>query len=543
MRNVLVASAISLFILCLWSCANQTTPTGGPKDTIPPNLIKSKPAHRQRNFTDKTIELTFDEYVNINNPKDEILISPAITEDLEFKARKNTVIIRSPAAWEKSTTYSITFREGIRDLTESNAPENLRLAFSTGNLIDSMIVKGRIKHATKESIPEKITVALYRSDTFNIFEHKPNYITVNNKRGVFSLENIKSGTYYVYAFEDKNKNLKVESRTEKFGFLKDSILLTGPLDSLYIPLVNLDMRKPVITNYRNNGISTTIKLNKYIKTYSLAFASKENIIHSYGDDQTEVVFYNPKELKDSLMVSFSGRDSVDFKVDSVFYIRAVEPNSIRSNFAVRPTSPKYNLNNGEVTTNFKLSKPLSSINYDSIFIQTDSAKYIYFTHEDFSYDSIQKNLFLKKKIERDSLFVSKKTKTELILGKGTFISIESDSSKGLLQTIPTASKAETGTLLIEVQTKEPNYIVILTNAAGEILQELKNVKKHTFTFLPAQNYKLKVIIDRNNNGKWDPGNFFKRQEPEPIYFYQTADKKYDFPIRANWELGPIMLIF
>ncbi len=543
MLRVGIALLGSMATLLLWSCANQTTPTGGPRDTIPPNLIRSKPIHKQKNYTEKSLELTFDEYININNPKDEVLISPALEEPLEFKARKNTVIVTSPQGWEDNTTYSIAFREGIRDLTENNPPENLRLAFSTGNQIDSLIIKGRIKHAIKESIPDKITVAIYRSDTFNIFEHKPNYITVNNKQGAFSLENIKAGTYYLYAFDDKNKNLKVDSRTEKFGFLKDSIVLSGPMDSLFVPLVNLDMRKLALTNYRNTGIITRIKLNKFIKEYKLRVFHPEKIVHSFGDDQTEVAFYNPREITDSLKVSFSAYDSIDFKVDTIFYIKPVTTPSIPSNFTAKASSPKYDLNTSEVSMDFALSKPLSSINFDSLSIQIDSAQFAFFSPENFKYDSIQKKLSLKKQIDRDSLFKSKKVKAQVILGKGALVSYESDSIKAFTREIPPSAKSDTGTLLIEVDTKEPNYIVILSNAAGEIIQELKNVKKHTFTFLPAQNYKLKVIIDRNNNGHWDPGNFYKRLEPEPIHFYRTADKKYDFPIRANWELGPIMLTF
>lgn len=557
------------YLLLLWCCASQTTPMGGPKDEDPPVLLSSTPVHKQRNFKGKSIELLFSELVNLNNPKEEILISPSVGKDVEFKVRKNTVTITPEKGWEENTTYSISFREGIKDITENNAPVNLRLAFSTGPLIDSLVIQGKIKLALKESIPENITVALYKADTFNIFEHTPTYFTISTKTGDFSLENIKDGVYHIYAFEDKNKNLKVESRTEKYGFLADPIILNGPTDSLTIPIVNLDSRPLSINNIRNNGLFTRIKFNKYLNGYSLYDRSPDKIINSYGDDQTEIVVYNPKLKNDSLAITLSATDSVDFRIDTTFYIKSFEAKFIPGDFTLTSGKLKYSLENNELSQTLKLSKPLHSINLDSIGIQVDSTTMIKFSVENFSYDSIHKILTIKKIITPDSLFrtiestqtdslkskldpsrkeLRARTKTtqfkpELILGYGAIISIESDSSKTRNFDIPFVDKNNTGTLLIQTRTDKAHYIIQLLNPGGELVGETRDNRSYTFTYLPAQNYRLRVIIDDNNNGVWDSGNIFKNEEPESIYLYQTADKKYDFPIRANWELGPLMLIF
>jgi len=135
------------------------------------------------------------------------------------------------------------------------------------------------------------------------------------------------------------------------------------------------------------------------------------------------------------------------------------------------------------------------------------------------------------------------TQPELVFNKGSIISQESDTLKFQKFPITEIKKGATGTLLIDVQTNEPYFIIQLTSPDGEIVEEIKNLNKYTFQYLQPKNYKIKVILDKNNNGKWDPGNFYNREEPEPIWFYQTQDKKYDFPIRANWELGPLLLIF
>ncbi|MEJ0054532.1 MAG: DUF2141 domain-containing protein [Bacteroidota bacterium] len=66
-----------------------------------------------------------------------------------------------------------------------------------------------------------MTVGIYQQDTFDIFTDTARYFTKTDKKGRFSLDNVKNGKYKIYAFDDKNKNLKVESRTERFGFLSD----------------------------------------------------------------------------------------------------------------------------------------------------------------------------------------------------------------------------------------------------------------------------------------------------------------------------------
>ena len=167
--------------VCLYSCANQTTPAGGPKDEDPPKLLSSSPRHKQKNFDKKEITLEFDEYVALNNAKEEILISPSPGKNITYTAKKTKVIIEPEDGWEDSTTYSVSFREGIRDITENNAPENLKLAFSTGPTIDSLEIRGRVKFAISEDLPEKITIAIYKSDTFDIFEHTPSYFSMSTK--------------------------------------------------------------------------------------------------------------------------------------------------------------------------------------------------------------------------------------------------------------------------------------------------------------------------------------------------------------------------
>jgi len=60
-----------------------------------------------------------------------------------------------------------------------------------------------------------------------------------------------------------------------------------------------------------------------------------------------------------------------------------------------------------------------------------------------------------------------------------------------------------------------------------IVSTLINIKQ-----LPLGEYTLKLLLDKNNNGKWDTGAYFGKQklQPEIIKLFSTT-----LNIRANWD--------
>ncbi|MEQ8304274.1 MAG: Ig-like domain-containing protein [Cyclobacteriaceae bacterium] len=541
-RNTALKFIGVIICIVLYNCANQTTPSGGPKDETPPKLISSSPNHKQKNFKGREIALLFDEYIALNNAKDEILISPSPGKDISYTAKKNKVIIEPENGWEDSTTYSISFREGIRDITENNPPENLKLAFSTGPTIDSLEIRGRVKFLLSETLPEKITIAIYKSDTFDIFEHTPNYFTISTKKATFSIENIKQGTYYLYAFADNNKNLKVESRTESFGFIASPIEVKPKQDSITIPLIKLDTRPLKVNSIRNNGLTTLIKFNKAVTTYSLTYDKPELVIHSYGSDPSEIALYNPDEILDSLQFRIVGKDSLANQADSTFYIKTVENRSLPDLFKITSTTPSFDLDKNVYELQLSLSKPLYKFTADSMYIELDTLNRLSVLPDNFTYDTLQKKLQVRIPVIIDSLFAHER-KPQLIFAPSSFISFELDSSKAIKHPLVRLKPQDTGILLVEIQTTSPHFIIQLLNSQDEIVQTSRNEKNISFKNLKAQSYKLRAIIDDNNNGVWDVGNIYLRKEPEQTYYYTTSDNKYTFPIRANWELGPLLLKF
>ena len=109
--------------------------------------------------------------------------------------------------------------------------------------------------------------------------------------------------------------------------------------------------------------------------------------------------------------------------------------------------------------------------------------------------------------------------------------------------ITTPKPEDTATLLLEVQTTKNDFVVELLTTEYKVMQAVRNTKKITFKNVPPAEYKIRVYIDQNKNNHWDPGNINKDIPPETTYFYQNANGKYQFPLRANWEVGPYIIAF
>jgi hypothetical protein len=74
-----------------------------------------------------------------------------------------------------------------------------------------------------------------------------------------------------------------------------------------------------------------------------------------------------------------------------------------------------------------------------------------------------------------------------------------------------------------------------------VIQSRNNTPALSFEDLPPGDYQIRVILDLNADQSWTPGNFLKSQEPEPIHFYKNEKGSLQINIKANWELGPLLI--
>ncbi len=552
-------SYLALYALFILSCARQTTPTGGPRDTIPPTLIQSVPQNGTVNFQGQTIQLTFNEAVILNNPREQLIITPDLGKPVDARVKKNTVIVNLETELKPNTTYSINFREGIQDITEKNPAPNLKLAFSTGTYLDSLSITGKVTDALTAKDAKDATVALFQSDTFNIFVYRPTYFTKADARGVFKIENLKPGSYYLYAFDDKNKNLIADSKTESYGFIQELLQLTQNIDSVRVPVVRLDSRPLIITGARPSGTFFNIKASKNFETYTLR-SSGQPIISSFGEDFANIRVYNTLSNLDSLAVRFTASDSIQHTIDTTLYVKFQQRVTKPESFQLQTKELQVIGTKGIIQGSFQFNKPVLSVNYDSIFYRIDSANLIHFTEADLRWDSLRNTLHLKKSFDKNlipapatgnaqrprssnSAPANKKKSevNEFYSGKAAFISIELDSSKRLVEKSAPTTLEGTGIILVEVQTQAPHFFVQLLNKDYKVLATTRNSKKFNFEDLKPGDYQLRMVIDSDNNGKWDPGNFYENRPPESISYYLNEKSIPIINLKANWELGPMLI--
>lgn len=538
---------LRFLLLPLWylamSCATQTTPQGGPKDTIPPHVVNFYPKENQKNFKGKEITVEFDETVVLNNPKEEIIIVPSLGKKTEFKIKGKMLTIEPELPWRDSTTYNINFREGVRDITENNPAATLdgtgvHLAFSTGPEIDTLSISGSVKSAINESIPENITIAVYKIDTFDIFEDTPEFFTKSNKKdGKFSITNLKAGKYKLYAFEDKNKNLKAETRSEKFGFLSRTIELDSAITNLQISMMNIDTRPPKIQSTRNQSFLNTIRFNKPMVDYDIL--SDTSIISSFANNQTEILAYYPKISIDSMKIHVRAMDSTEQIVDTLVYIKTSSQQKLKEAFKYGASDASYNLETNIMQFVVNYSKPLKSINYDSIYLEYDSITRLPLKFKNLKVDTIFNRITVNEFIPLDSIPKSSK----ITIAPSFLVSVEDDSSKILAPAMKLFDSPTTAVLLVNITTKEPHFVIQLVNSSNKVVQEVADQKKITFKFLTPETLKIRAVIDTNGNGKWDPAIYPQNREPEKLIYYINTDRTTDIPLRANWEVGPLSFRF
>jgi hypothetical protein len=537
-------------LLPLWylamSCATQTTPQGGPKDSIPPTVLRYTPKQNQTNYKGKNIVVEFSEPIQLNNVKEEIIIIPPVGQKTEFRLKGSALIIEPEFPFKDSTTYNINFREGVKDLTEGNVakdrtvpsdPQDLHLAFSTGAVIDTLSISGKVKNGLDEKIPENITVALYTSDTFNIFDDKPEYFTKSNKEGKFTITNLKAGKYRVYAFEDKNKNLKAETRSEKFGFVSDTIRLDSMVTGLEIAMVHIDSRQPKITSRRNQSYLNTIRFNKSMIDYELKADS--SIVSSFSNNQTEILAYYPNIEIDSVLVNVKAIDSIEQIIDTLIYIKRDDAEKIKELFKVTPGEVTYNLETNQLDYTMSFNKPLKSINPDSVYFRYDSITTLPLKFKSLKLDTIFNRLSISEVIPIDSLPPTNK----MIIAPTYLISIENDSSKNIEASIKPVDAPTTAVLILDIQTKQPHFIIQVLNSTDKIIRTIVDQKKITLKYLTPESVKIRAVIDTNANGIWDTAIYPQNREPEKIIYYLNSQKKYETPLRANWEVGPLIFRF
>lgn len=527
-RKILGFIFVFIILLVSYQCAQRGTPTGGPKDVTPPELLKAEPANMSTNFKEKKIRLYFNELVKLKDIQKQLIISPPLKYAPILSPLGNAnkfVEITIKDTLEENTTYTLNFGRGIVDNNEENAIPFFTYVFSTGDYIDSLELSGVVTDAFNKKADEFISVMLYKIDSSytdsTLYKRPPNYITNTlDSALIFKLKNLKEGKYALFGIKDVASNNLFDQKTDKIGFIEDTINL--PTDSIY--LLNLFKEIPdygvaVPSMVANNKIS--------FGYYGDGSTINVEAITALPDTVTTVVV--KERDKDTLNFWFT-----PFKMDSILFAITNESLKISDTFNVK--SRKVGFDSLQLSMSQK-----GTIEFDTpinLFINTPLIRF----------DSTKIKLR-----DKDSLLVSHTIELDTIKNQLNFDFDVAPSQNYTLELLPeaitdffentndttsynlkTKSIADYGNLTLNLNSTNITYpiIVQLTNDKGEMQREIYASKPQSFEFnnLNPDKYLARVIFDTNGNKKWDTGNFLKKIQPERVSYYPTL-----IELRANWE--------
>ena len=224
-KILLLVIGIIGYLSFFTSCANIGMPSGGLKDTIPPYIQHSIPAFNQTNFTDQKVKLTFNEFVIVEGLNDKFVVSPPTTKRPIFRTKGKSLIVDLNEKLKENTTYALDFKDGVSDNNEKNPLRNLRLAFSTGPILDSLRIVGFVKDAFSLEPVHSASILLYRgtSDTL-IYTTKPDFVAKTDGLGFFAVTNLPADTFQVYSLSNSTGNLKFTPGADSIAFYSKRIV-------------------------------------------------------------------------------------------------------------------------------------------------------------------------------------------------------------------------------------------------------------------------------------------------------------------------------
>lgn len=530
-----------IIISSILSCAKQSAPLGGPKDEDKPELVSIDPENESINTKPSIIVLEFNEYVRTETPNKLILITPRINKDeIEVTANRNKVTINLNQELEDSTTYVFNFQKSIKDITEGNVPENLRLVFSTGPTIDSLSANGKVSFNFAQNTPklEDVLVGLYPlDDTTNVFTGPPYYVVQTDSAGLFTLRNLKQGKYLSFAWQDANNNNKAEFKTEPYSFIIDTINLESDITGLNFILDKSDLSPFKIQRTATIGQNFEITTTKAAVNIEIQHEDLGKDMF-YAAKEKSIRFYHQTLRNDSTSVRIQLADSAGIQVDSTLYLKFQE--SDRKKDTPIPSFGNTKTFTKNIQAQILFNKPIVDINYDSLFVKYDTINNVQITPQMLSFeDSLQRTSLSLLIPIPDSVASDSFT---LYIGDSTFMDIEGVWTDKKYENTYTRINPETlaEEIKVTVNTEERPLIIQILTKKDEIIRQayLENTNTTTFKNIEAGTYIIRAIVDKNKNKRWDTSNYLDKRYAEPIYFLTNPEnpEPYDTIIRGGWTL-------
>src|SRR5690606_7821862 len=124
---------------------------------------------------------------------------------------------------------------------------------------------------------------------------------------------------------------------------------------------------------------------------------------------------------------------------------------------------------------------------------------------------------------------------QLTLEEGAFLGFFGDKNKSVSKSFTMNDTEDFGDIILNITLPDTNhqYLVQLINEKMDFIHRSTAITKSgkiPFRQFPGGKYTLRIVYDENNNGEWDPGDVYKKTQPERVWYLGKT-----FIIRSNWE--------
>ena len=526
--------------LVLVSCARVGSPVGGDKDSIPPSMIGSNIDTTRINVPRdlKKLRIDFDEYITLKDVSKNLIISPPIqySKIIPSSTGNKYLEIQWKDTLQANTTYNFNFGNSIVDLNESNILPYFNFAFSTGEKLDDLYISGTLSDAlgnekNSEGKEKNLVVGLYQvKDTMN-YRQKPYYISKADLDGYFELNYLTPGKYKIIGFDDENNNSIYDIGKENVAFQKDEIDLQTSISGLKLktfPSKKMAKYKEMTASV--GGITMIFEGNPekvIVKTVGEKPADYK-VTHKSRSDSVKIWFDATKEnigatVSENLRFSYDTGLVQDTM--SVFYKKPTKDEMTVSNPYSNKLVPE---------TDFRFSS-----NYIINKIQPENWK--------LEADSISQN-FTARISELDSTQVFIKSdfvvgkKYQLTVPKNTLSSFYTRSSESVRFDFEVSKAEDFGSFSAHLKNipSQKFWIQLLNEKNEPAYQQYTNQAEVKFVNLKPGSYRLRILVDNNENGVWDRADFANEVSAEDVYlFKKVGDKEVmsKINVRQMWEIN------
>ncbi len=527
-KDLSLLSVLAGLALMHWQCATKGQISGGPKDETPPAVIwENSTPNLQRHFAERTIRLAMDEWVKLEDPANQILVSPPLQyrADVRVKGRGLVYKFHDDEQLRPNTTYTINFGQAIVDITESNPLDNFTFVFSTGDIIDSLMIYGTVVNAFDRKPLEKQTVMVYEDLADSAVVHdRPLYAARTDKDGQFTIRNMREGTYRVIAINDVNLNYKYDPAAEEIAFLDSFIVLSGqPIEPLMLRSSQLEPSLYLDRLDSSGWNRAVVTFNRTALEVDLSYDDPDqSLIYHKSDRSIQLWYYSTTRDRWRISLTEGGSliDSLGLNPNRAPGSRppAMEKTTILRS-STHPTQPVY----------FCIDRPIAYWDTTLLIMaegknETALVQPVYQIAE-----AHPACLEINYQWLYDSLY-------PLTLLPGSIADIYGTTlSDTIKEPFPITNPERFGTLelrigglspdipyLIEVGIRDKSEFTLSTQGQSEFVHVIERVKPAT--------YELRVTEDVNGNGRWDPGNYWLGRQPELTYKSEIET------VRANWEV-------